>query len=240
MSYNSYSVMAVYYEFLQKDANYQKWSEFILDKIKDAPNDIGVDVGCGTGIITRALFDKGYSVSGIDISKEMLSEAFSLSNGKIPYYLMSAEDFCGFSNLGFITAVNDVVNYLNKKNALKFFGKAYDALTDGGLFVFDISSEYKLKNIVANNTFTFISDDVSYIWNNELVGDKVYMDLTFFVVDKDGKYEKLTEEHLQYAHKISDILQALKSAGFKKITIKSGFGKKMTENAERITFICKK
>ena len=60
------------------------------------------------------------------------------------------------------------------------------------------------------------------------------------VVDKDGKYEKLTEEHLQYAHKISDILQALKSAGFKKITIKSGFGKKLTENAERITFICKK
>ena len=66
------------------------------------------------------------------------------------------------------------------------------------------------------------------------------MDLTFFLLDKDEKYQKLTEEHLQYIHKTLDLVTALKSVGFKKISIKSGFNKKLTENAERITFICKK
>ena len=39
----------------------------------------GVDIGCGNGYFTRALARAGYSVSGIDISPEMLNKAKALS-----------------------------------------------------------------------------------------------------------------------------------------------------------------
>jgi len=238
---NSYSVMADYYEFLQSEVPYDKWLTLIKKGLGNLlPSNIGVDVGCGTGIITRKLSKENFSVTGIDLSQEMLSVAIEKSDGKIPFLLMDASKLKGFSNLAFITAVNDVINYLSPKKVKEFFTRAYNALDKKGRFIFDLSTRYKLENILGNNTFSFNSNNVSYIWENYLQKNRVLMDLTFFILDKTGKYEKKEEFHTQYIHDDSELISILEQVGFKKIIIKNENGKKPKSTDDRLFFICEK
>lgn len=238
---NSYSVMADYYEFLQSEVPYDKWLTLIKKGLgNNLPSNVGVDVGCGTGIITRELTKQNFFVTGIDLSQEMLSVAIEKSDGKIPYLLMDASKLKGFSNLAFITAVNDVVNYLSPKKVKDFFSRAFSSLDKKGKFIFDLSTRYKLENILGNNNFSFNSDNVSYIWENYLQKNRVLMDLTFFILDKNGKYEKKEEFHTQYIHDDSELILSLKQVGFKKITIKNENGKTPKPTDDRIFFICEK
>lgn len=235
----AYSAIADNYEYLQKDYDYDLWSQYVIEKLTYAPNKTGVDVGAGTGLITRALYDAGYFVTGTDVSYEMLNYATSVSDGKIPFIYQKAQNFSGFSGLGFVTAVNDVVNYLSPKNAVKFFKKVYSSLANGGVFIFDVSSEYKLKNVIGNNTFTCEDENVSYIWNNYSSGDKIYMDLTVFTLNDDGNYTRRDESHVQYVHTKEFISSALKEIGFS-IKVEGEFGKRLSKKTDRFTFICKK
>ena len=85
----------------------------------------------------------------------------------------------------------------------------YKGFKPGGALIFDVSSEYKIKNILANNVFAEDLDDLTLLWFNELTGNKLTMSLTFFI--KDGeKYVRKEETHVQYAHSVEFIQNALK------------------------------
>lgn len=238
---NSYSNLAFFYEYLFTDFDYDKWAKKVCDIVKKHASDIkGADFGCGTGIITRALKKEGFDVVGCDISNEMLSAAVEESEDLgIEYLNMDISAIAGLSDLGFITAINDCVNYLSPKKMDRAFKKVYSALKEGGVFVFDISTEYKLKQIIGNNTFCEDTERVSYIWFNSLKKDRVEMDLVFFV--KDGEaYKRAEESHTQYIHSAFDVETSLKNAGFSNIKAIDIFGGKLTEKSERITFVVKK
>ncbi len=234
----AYSALAGSYEYLQRDYDYEKWSHYLIKNLSALPNAKGVDVGAGTGIITRALKNAGFDVCGTDVSVEMLNTAISLSDG-IPFYLQSADKFSGFKGLGFVTAVNDVVNYLTAKKATEFFTRVHKALVVGGTFIFDISTKYKLEKVLKNNTFTCEDEDVSYIWHNVLLNKKVRMELTVFTKNKDGTYDRREESHLQYVHTKDFLLKTLKGIGFS-VEVYADFGKKPQQDSHRLHFICKK
>ena len=235
----AYSAIAKNYEYLQTDYDYESWSQFICDAVSDAPSKEGVDVGAGTGLITLALSNAGYDVCGTDISEEMLNIAYENSDGQRPFYKQSAERFSGFTNLGFVTAVNDVVNYLTPKKAVEFFTRVYKSLLPKGKFVFDISSEYKLKQVLGNNTFTCEDEEVCYIWHNELKNDRVNMFLTVFNLTEDGTYDRGEEYHTQYIHGKDFILSELKKLGFT-VKVTAEYGKKLSAKSLRFIFTCVK
>ena len=56
--------------------DYDRWVKLINDRIGNAINDKKImEIGCGTGEISKRLADCGYEVCGIDISEEMLKIA---------------------------------------------------------------------------------------------------------------------------------------------------------------------
>ena len=234
----AYSALAGSYEYLQRDYDYEKWSQYLIKHLTKLPNNKGVDVGSGTGIITRALKDAGFDVCGTDVSVEMLNTAIATSNG-IPFYLQSADKFSGFKGIGFVTAVNDVVNYLTAKKAVEFFTRVYKALAPNGTFIFDVSTKYKLEKVLKNNTFTCEDEEVSYIWHNSLLNKKVRMELTVFTKNDDGTYTRSEESHLQYVHTKDFIIKSLKNLGFV-VEVYADFGKKPQQDSQRLHFICKK
>ncbi|HEX4024656.1 MAG TPA: class I SAM-dependent methyltransferase [Steroidobacteraceae bacterium] len=72
--FNSY---AAYYDLFYADKDYKTESAFVLSNLlrySSALSDI-LELGCGTGIHAVALATAGYSVTGVDISKEMLAYA---------------------------------------------------------------------------------------------------------------------------------------------------------------------
>lgn len=230
----AYEVLWEEYDKLTDSSADKKRMKEVLGSLKKAPNKTGVDVGAGTGISTIAIKEAGYDVSGTDVSAKMLSVAYFTSGGEIPFYKQSAEGLTGFKNLGFVTAVNDVVNYLTPEKATKFFGKAYRSLANGGVLVFDVSSPYKYENVLDKNVFCDASEDVSYIWFNTLKDGKMTMDLTFFKLEDDGSYIREDERHVQYVHQKDFLENSLEAAGFKVVSVKE------IENGERFIFTVKK
>ncbi|MGC8940435.1 MAG: class I SAM-dependent methyltransferase [Candidatus Nanoarchaeia archaeon] len=85
-SKNYYSEIAKGYDELYYEEQIKKWySAEPLLNIK--PNEKILDVGCGTGIITKQIYNKCKNVWGVDISEGMLSVAKEVRSG--PNYLLS-------------------------------------------------------------------------------------------------------------------------------------------------------
>ena len=85
----------------------------------------------------------------------------------------------------------------------------------GGLLLFDISSQYKLENILGCNTFAEDEQGGAYIWKNNYDPKSrlIEMNLTFF--ERHGElYRRFTERHIQRAHGVDELLKALNWAGF--------------------------
>lgn len=78
-----YDAFASVYERLMANVPYDAWVRRITKLFKETGIDNGlvVDLGCGTGSVTRRLAAKGYEMIGIDISEEMLSEAWVREKG---------------------------------------------------------------------------------------------------------------------------------------------------------------
>lgn len=237
-----YNSLAAYYDKFMQDVPYGAWISYVENFLKGRKR--GMDVGCGTGAFTVALKKAGYDVSGCDVSPEMLTEAAARIRREglsVPLYLQSADKIEATKPLDFILACCDVVNYLKKPSV--FFAKAYSALKSGGVLIFDISTEYKLKEILGNNTFTDTSDGVTYIWENSLDPKNrcVDMRLTFFERGVNNLYSKSVDEQTQYIHTADGITATLAAAGFADVKT-YGFLKKSAPKADeqRIHFVAYK
>ena len=83
----------------------------------------------------------------------------------------------------------------------------------GGILHFDVSSEYKLKNVISNNTFCEDDDDYSYIWFNTPYDDRVVMEMSVFLREKDI-YIKRESVLTEYIHTRQSLESALINSGF--------------------------
>lgn len=234
-----YDSLSKYYD-LFADSDDESRAGYIASFLPEGGR--GADLGCGTGGVTLALKKRGFDVTGFDSSEGMLAAAYerAADSGETVDFVLKDVFRGGFGkNLDFVIACCDVVNYVSRP--LGFFKKVYDSLSDAGVFAFDVSSEYKLKNILGNNTFTDTVGGVTYIWVNSLFAKSVDMFLTFFALRPDGTYDKTVDEQTQYIHKREDLVGALKEAGFDRVK-EYGYGTRSNPAAkcERIFFVCTK
>lgn len=235
---NSYSTLGNWFEYLNKDCDYASWSQYLIKRLAEfnaGPS--GADIGCGNGYFTRALYKAGYDVRGIDISPQMLNVAKrrAAEEGVPCEFLLG--DITKLKLTGkvhFAVAVNDCLNYVPPSKLKSAFAKVYSCLSRGGLFHFDISSEYKIRHILADNMFGEDGDDISYMWFNTPEEDGVTMELTFFVRGSDGRYDRYEEIHRQYAHSEEAVISALKEVGFARVFTEGHLGS--DDKSQRINF----
>lgn len=234
-----YDGIVEFYDKFMSDVDYSAWCDFALQFIGGKK---GFDIGCGSGKFTIELAKRGYDVVGGDPSPLMIEKAYVNARKEgvnIPFVVLDAEKFNLASKVDFVTAVCDVVNYL--KTPKIFFKKAFDCLCDDGVLFFDVSSEYKLKKILGNNTFSDETEDSLYVWNNYLSKNYVDLELSFFRKDKDGRYTRYDENQRQFIHKSEDLVKELKEIGFSQVCVYSDLSKNNEERtSERLYFIAKK
>lgn len=235
----------IYDELINSDINYKAWGEFIED-ICDKYNlskEYYLDLACGTGNLTQVIYKLFKHSFGVDMSSDMLTMAQSKmgSGAVIPQFI--CQDICNLNmneKFDLITCGLDSINYITDKIQLKrLFLKVKAHLKQEGLFIFDINSYFKLKEIIGNNIFTFDSEDVFYSWENSLDGDLVDMYLTFFIRQGDV-YHKTYEEHQERAYKTEYILDLLKECGLVCAqTFDNYESKQISKDTQRITFVVK-
>ncbi len=239
----AYSVLAAFYEKLSEEDDYENRGDYLVFLANKYSTGIKcADLACGSGYFTRRLKRAGYNVYGCDISDEMLTEAENLAMKErlnIGFVHQDLAKFRSIEKLDLVTVINDGFNYLDEKKFTSALRAISANLKQGGVLIFDVSSEYKIKNIIADNVFAEDLDDLTYLWFNELDGNKLTMSLTFFI--KDGaKYIRKDEVHVQYAHSLEFIESELKKASFDILEECGELGEKLTGTSRRLCFVAKK
>ena len=231
---NSYTILSKYYdEFSSQDCDYVRWSQYLLNKAKIHNVKTAVDVACGTGKMTELLCQAGFSVTATDASSQMLNVASGKC--KATFVLQDMRKLQILRKTDMVTCVNDGVNYLKPDELYPFFVRVADSLNDGAPFVFDISSQYKLTEILGNNIFYDDGDSATLLWTNKLGSRSVTMDITLFE-NQNGLYRRFDESHVQYIHKQFEVEQALKQAGFAVAEVTADYGLPLKPTSQRITF----
>ncbi|WP_046173890.1 class I SAM-dependent DNA methyltransferase [Domibacillus indicus] len=222
----SYSRFASVYDALMQDAPYNEWEEYLQKEVKPGPL---LDIGCGTGELAVRFARAGFQVTGVDLSEEMLTIAREKAEANGVTIPLFQQDMRELDSLGmFDTAVIfcDSLNYLKTEEDVKqTFQSVFRHLKDGGLFLFDVHSIYKIKDVFLKNTFADAAEDVSFIWNafpgeNE---NSVEHELTFFVRTEDEKYERFDELHCQRTFTPENYAKWLNEAGFQLEAITADF-----------------
>lgn len=215
----------------------------IIDKYK-IPNNLILDLGCGSGDITYIMANSGYDMIGIDISCDMLNIANEINkNDNIMYLCQDMREFELYGTVGMIYSSMDCINYITDKRDLKKVFKLCNNYLDyDGLFVFDVNTIYKFYNILDNNTFVYDTENEYLVWQNEY--DKksklcnFYLDMFY---KDNGSYKRHYDEQQQRAYEVDELKVMLKKAGFvvENICNELSFSK-VKKTTERAFFICRK
>lgn len=236
----------VYDSLIYGDIDYNKWAKKIVGICENTGVDFNeyLDIACGTGNLTIEVSKYFKQTWGLDMSSDMLMEAenkFRENNIKAKFICQDMTQINLNKKFNLITSALDSANYIvNKDELALFFEGAYNHLSEGGIFVFDINSYYKLSEILGNNLFTFDNEEVVYIWENSFEEDLVDMYLTFFIQDGDV-YKRFDEYHTERAYKEEFIENTLNSVGFKLVAKLDNYtDAAINEKTERITYVLTK
>lgn len=245
-----YKDFAFVYDELMNEVDYNGWVKYIEDIIKNENAQVQniLELACGTGNLTIPLTKKNYDIAGIDISEEMLSVAREKGEKEGIELVLLQQDIAELDfdvpNLDCILCACDGFNYLTYDDELEsVFEKSYELLKDDGVFIFDISSYYKLSTILGNNMYGENREDVAYMWQNYFDSEEnvVEMELAFFIKEEDGRFTRFEEVHQQRAYTEKEVLKMLKKAGFTNVKTYGDFTfEDPKEDSERIFFVCKK
>lgn len=244
----AYGAFASVYDELMQDVDYFAWVAYIekiFERYQCKPQNIA-DIACGTGNITNILAQKGYNLIGVDISEDMLLVAKDKAddmNLEVIYLQQDMKTLILPTELDVALCICDGVNYITSEDELiLFFRSVCSHLKREGLFIFDISSYYKLSSILANNTYAENYESVSYIWENNFDEERCMCDFDLTLFIKEGeRYRKYEESHSQRAYHEKEILNCLNLAGFIRKEIFEAFTFLLpSDKSERICFVCQK
>lgn len=237
----------IYDKLMKPDINYNSAADFIENIFisRDKNPQLIADLACGTGNMTIPLAKRGYELIGVDISEEMLTLAREKAEAENLDILFLKQDISRLDLYGTCDAflcMIDGLNYIIEPKKIEYLLKRIKTcfLNPGGILIFDISTRYKLRNIIANNTFIHDTDEVFYSWENKYI-DKLNLSkmyLNFFIRQKSGQYKRFYEEHLQRGHSQEELASAMKRAGFSRLEMFDGFTFNQPRvDSERVVFV---
>jgi SAM-dependent methyltransferase len=218
-----YANFASVYDRLMQDVPYDRWVanlEVIFGRFGITGKKV-LDLGCGTGNVALPLAKKGYQVTALDLSPEMLALAEHKARDagvKVAFICQDMREMDVPGEFDLVISMCDSMNYLlTDEEFRQVLTNAAGVLRDDGWLVFDLNSAYKIENLFGDKTYTLLDDDVAYVWENNYDPRKrvCHMLLTFFVRQANGLYERFTEEHRERAFSAEEVNQALEGAGFR-------------------------
>ncbi|SHO81597.1 hypothetical protein MNB_SV-15-144 [hydrothermal vent metagenome] len=213
---NSLDLYANIEDLLGLDEAKEVLNSYYFDTLSHHTFDSIIDIGCGKGEFLAEIKDnfEPQRVLGVDISDRMVEE--SRSRGVEAKNI----DICEIKEkFDVVTAIFDMLNYLDKSELKIFLGCVEDILEDDGLFLLDINSLDGFEEVAVGS---FIVDDDSRFLtiDSDFDGEVYSSDFTLFIKDED-KFIKNKATINQYYHSIEEIekLSNLKLIDTQKISL---------------------
>ncbi len=229
----AYTGFAEVYDLFMDDVPYEEWFRYLKGLLEEygIRDGLVLDLGCGTGNMTELLAGNGYDMIGIDLSEEMLEIAAKKKEASALDILYLQQDMREFELYGTVKAVISVCDSMNYilewEDLCQVFSLVNNYLDPGGIFIFDLNTEYKYAQM-GEETIAENREDGSFIWDNfydsqEKINE---YDLTLFVKEgEEGLYRKYEETHYQRAYSLEEIRRAIEKAGMEYVTAYDAFSR---------------
>lgn len=246
---NSYRKFAEYYDILTENVDYKSRMDEInslFQKYSDNTDEkILLDLACGTGSMSEEAEKLGYDVIGVDCSEEMLFEAVNKKYEKaldVQYVKQDMRKLDLYGGVDITICILDSLNHLSGfEDVKKVFERVFMFTNEGGLFIFDMNTPYKHRNVLADNAFIFETEDVFVAWENEFSEKDCKVDITLNFFEKThNNYKRYTENFSELAYEKEDIIKACEEVGFKLMESIPKYEQESDEQPERIVYVMKK
>ncbi len=235
----AYTGFAYVYDEFMDNVPYDDWTEYVVGLLKEygvQENSLLLELGCGTGSMTRRLVSRGYDMIGVDYSEDMLEIAREkdfeegLSYGQILYLNQDMREFELFGTVAAVVSICDSMNYITDKEDLKkVFQLVNNYLDTRGVFIFDLNTVHKYRDILGETTIAENRENASFIWENYYDQESMINQYDITIYNKveleleDEKeqtslYERMEESHYQRAYELNDIIQLIQEAGMEYVT----------------------
>ena len=241
----AYTSFAQVYDLFMDNVPYEQWGEYLHNLFKEYGIEEGLllDLGCGTGKLTRYMSEKGYDMIGVDYSYDMLDIAREQSDASILYLLQDMREFELYGTVRGIYSACDSLNYILEADELReVFSLVNNYLDPGGLFVFDINTPFKYHELLAENTFAENREEGSFIWENYFDEEEAIneYDLTLYIKAEDGSFQRFEETHFQKCYELGEVQQLLEEAGLEFVAAYDAYTKEpFSVESEKVLFIAR-
>ena len=245
---DAYSSFASVYDQFMDNVPYEEWAEYLTGLLKEYQVNDGLvlDLGCGTGSLTEILAKKGYDMIGIDNSEDMLQMAMEKradSGLDILYLLQDMREFELYGTVAAVVSICDSMNYLTDyEDLVETMRLVNNYLDPKGVFIFDMNTVHKYRDLIGDRTIAEARDECSFIWDNDYDSETKIneYDLTLFIQEEEDLYRRFEETHYQKAYELEEVKQAIQEAGMEFVAVYDAFThKEPDENSERVYFVAR-
>ena len=157
-----------------------EYGESLLNLLDAKPGEHILDLGCGTGHLTKQIQDKGAIVKGTDLSPDMISQAKD-KYPEIDFVVENAEDFFTDNPYDAVFS-NAALHWVKYQNGM--MRSVYNSLKQGGRFVAEMGGKGNVEKLVEATKLVLLNH-----------GYHTQADTKMWFFPSIGEYARMLEEH---------------------------------------------
>ena len=171
---SDYSFFARFYDGLTQNVDYGRRAEHFSALLLSYGVESGtvLDLACGTGTLTSLIASRGYEMIGVDSSPDMLAQAQNRAfeeGQNILFLCQQMQNLDLFGKIDAALCTLDSINHLTEpEDVRETFRRLGTFIRPGGMFIFDVNTVYKHREILVDNSFVYECPEVFCVWQNSL------------------------------------------------------------------------
>ena len=182
-----------------------------------------LDLCCGTGQLARFFLQRGFAVTGVDLSEPMLALARQKTgdyeaNGSATFLQADASNFTVADSFDLVVSTYDALNHLPDLAALRGCFASVAAVTAvGACFIFDLNTRQGIRRW---NGIMINESEYGLLIQRGIYdgGDRAYMLITGFIPrDEPGRFQRFEECVYNTIFDLKDVETLLLDTGWRKV-----------------------
>jgi len=249
MSDSQFTVLAPHYDELMQVVPYDAWVDYVLLLFSNVEHDAKklLDCACGTGNVSFELAKCEIEVTGVDIAPDMIRiarEKAARLGDKTRFFEADLATFDLNEKFDSATCLYDSLNYILDPQTLRAaFSRIAAHLESGGVFVFDMNSDFALQaDLFTQSNFDPLKN-LHYDWQSTYHPPTRITDVAMRFERRDaaGNSEVFTETHRERAYEIEEVGALLRETGWEILKTYDAYTLNLPHKAsERWFFVARK
>ena len=161
----------------------------------------------------------------------------------ILYLLEDMRELELYGSVRAVVSVCDSMNYILEEADLReVFSRVHKYLEEDGVFIFDLNTVYKYRDLLGETTIAENREEGSFIWENYFDEESAVneYDLTLYIREDGETYRRFEEVHYQRAYDLKTIGRLLADAGMELLAAYDAFTKEpVRDDSERIYVVAR-